>query len=436
MSATDSHSYQRSYSYQWERDGVAVPGATTATYTLQEADRGATMVCVVTASNGAGSASARSAATAPVTGAVVAADALGRRTLAELADFTGWCTKFGVAGCVGEFGVPSTVPADQAHWNALLDTYYAALAEADLESFEWSSGKGWGTGYPLGVYVNGVIYEGLSLAQPTAAVFARHALGTAGRHGVALSGAEFPVTGPGGVDPRAGYQFWHDADDIAYLAGQGVESLRIGLAWEIMQPNLGGGLSPAALGLLDVMLQACHLHGVQAVLDLHNYVCYTPAGATSADLLTLQASGGDLTDADLSRFWVLMSDWVGADAARDAAVRGFGLMNEPHDLADGPDGIGGAQVWAEIAQAVVTTVRAAGDGRRLYVPGYFYSEAQVWATTHPAPFITDPKHNFAYEAHHYFDTTSSSSRSGTYLTATGGVTLYSGELAAAVADGY
>ena len=55
------------YTYQWQRTGVNISGATSSTYTLQEADRGATVRCVVTASNGAGSNSANSNA---ITGAV------------------------------------------------------------------------------------------------------------------------------------------------------------------------------------------------------------------------------------------------------------------------------------------------------------------------------------------------------------------------------
>lgn len=44
------------YTYQWKRNGGAISGATSSTYTLVTADEGASITCDVTASNGAGSA--------------------------------------------------------------------------------------------------------------------------------------------------------------------------------------------------------------------------------------------------------------------------------------------------------------------------------------------------------------------------------------------
>jgi hypothetical protein len=54
------------YATQWRRGGVAISGATGATYVLVSADVGSTITCTVTATNTAGSASATSAATATV----------------------------------------------------------------------------------------------------------------------------------------------------------------------------------------------------------------------------------------------------------------------------------------------------------------------------------------------------------------------------------
>jgi len=54
------------YTYQWQRSGSNIGGATGSTYTLVSADAGATIRCVVTATNSAGSASANSNSTAAV----------------------------------------------------------------------------------------------------------------------------------------------------------------------------------------------------------------------------------------------------------------------------------------------------------------------------------------------------------------------------------
>lgn len=51
------------FTYQWERSGTPISGATNSTYTLVEADEGETITIVVTATNSQGSTSAESAAT-------------------------------------------------------------------------------------------------------------------------------------------------------------------------------------------------------------------------------------------------------------------------------------------------------------------------------------------------------------------------------------
>jgi Big-like domain-containing protein len=54
----------QTYSYQWLRDGGAIPGATGPAYAVADADQGHTLTCVVTAANSGGSASATSAGVA------------------------------------------------------------------------------------------------------------------------------------------------------------------------------------------------------------------------------------------------------------------------------------------------------------------------------------------------------------------------------------
>jgi hypothetical protein len=47
-----------SYAYAWHRDGVAIEGATSATYAVQLDDSGHSLACVVTATNALGSTAA------------------------------------------------------------------------------------------------------------------------------------------------------------------------------------------------------------------------------------------------------------------------------------------------------------------------------------------------------------------------------------------
>lgn len=56
------------FGYQWKRGGVAISGATLATYTVAPADTGLVLTCTVTATNAGGSTSATGAGTVAVTG--------------------------------------------------------------------------------------------------------------------------------------------------------------------------------------------------------------------------------------------------------------------------------------------------------------------------------------------------------------------------------
>lgn len=60
------------FALQWQRGTTAIPGATAATYTAQTADVGQALRVVVTASNSGGAAEASSAATAPISEALIA----------------------------------------------------------------------------------------------------------------------------------------------------------------------------------------------------------------------------------------------------------------------------------------------------------------------------------------------------------------------------
>lgn len=67
-----------------------------------------------------------------------------------------------------------------------------------------------------------------------------------------------------------------------------------------------------------------------------------------------------------------------------------------------------AQVWERASQASVDAIRARGDDTLIMVPGYDYSKVQRWAARHPEPWIVDPANRIRYEAHHSWDSDTSS----------------------------
>jgi hypothetical protein len=73
--------YSSTYTYQWQRTGVNITGATNSTYTLTPADFNATVRCVVTATNGGGSTAAISNATTNIAATVPEAPTISKLTM-------------------------------------------------------------------------------------------------------------------------------------------------------------------------------------------------------------------------------------------------------------------------------------------------------------------------------------------------------------------
>jgi hypothetical protein len=364
------------------------------------------------------------------------ADALQKRTIDELASWRSWLQGNGAAGFVGEFGVVTKWAdfgdaAQQAKWDALADVYLSYADYAGIHTAYWSSGREFDAQYTLGLHVPTTVGGPLSVTHGTSTTVAAHPSRQGVIRAVNLSGHEAGIVIGGGGTVRTSAPLLHTAADFAYIAARGVDTVRLPLAWERLQPTLGAALDPAALTALDGMLTAARQNGIDVLLDLHNYGRYTRADGT------VVALGGALTNAQLADFWTRLSTWVRADAARSGTVTGYGLMNEPHALT------GGASTWQAASQDALTALRNGGDARLVLVGGYSFSSLTDWRMWHPVGWIDDPADNFAYEAHHYFDTKTvgadgaAAPRSGQYQQSNGSggrsTLTYATELAAAQA---
>lgn len=92
---------------------------------------------------------------------------LAARALAEIGNFTNWCTTNNVKGFIGEFGWPNT--GDTASWNAVGEALYAALDAKSMSATFWATGSAWGSTYLLSVYTGSPLSLATSIAATTEA---------------------------------------------------------------------------------------------------------------------------------------------------------------------------------------------------------------------------------------------------------------------------
>ena len=218
------------------------------------------------------------------------------------------------------------------------------------------------------------------------------------RLGVSLSGAEFGTEKPG-FSNRAPGTFGRDYTynterSVGYFCEQGLGLIRIPVRWERLQPRLGEALDGLELSRLRVAIGWVRKHGGSAIIDLHNYGRYTLADDSGTRVCVIDqshAGQAGVTREHFADIWRRMAETF----KDDAAIHGYGLMNEPHDM--------GSSDWKAISQLAVNAIRTTGDTHLVLVAGNEWSKAQNFAAINGKPWISDPCGNIAYEAHCYFD---------------------------------
>ncbi|QBH05574.1 glycoside hydrolase family 5 protein [Xanthomonas oryzae] len=220
--------------------------------------------------------------------------------------------------------------------------------------------------------------------------------------GVNLSGAEVNSSQqPGVLDIDYHYPA---ADEYTYFAGKHMNTVRLPILWERLQPKPGGQLDPAQLALIREAVANAKAAKMYVIVDVHNYAKYYghTIGSTKVPIRTFN---------DLWRRLAIAFK-------NDKAVI-FGLMNEPHDIEP--------QAWATAAQASIDTIRKTGATNLILVPGALWTGAHSWYSTVAGQSnavamasIHDPLNRYAIEAHQYLDADSSGT-SGGCVSATVGV---------------
>lgn len=219
-----------------------------------------------------------------------------------------------------------------------------------------------------------------------------------GRLGVNVCGAEFGDSpqfcneNPG----EFGRAFTYNSErTVAYFANQGLGLVRMPFRWERIQPRLGMPLDPAELDRLKQFLAWAKEHKARVIPDVHNYGRYRiRAGGRVIDARIDQKIDGEplVSREHFADLWRRLSSAL----ERHPAVHAYGLMNEPHDMADSD--------WKGISQAAVDAVRGRGDETPIMVAGESYSNSERFARVNgPRAWIKDPAGRTIYEAHCYFD---------------------------------
>jgi len=317
-------------------------------------------------------------------------DALQSARIGELLEFVDWLDENGAQDYIGELGWSRTDP----EWQELADYWYRVADAEGLWTTAWAAGSTWSDDYALTIYHAESRAVGLSTFYAPARVL--EVEGRVERHGVNLAGLEFGKQAESFSAQEPGLlgqdYFDEPAASFAYLAGRGIDLVRLPFRWERLQPEPGGALDADYVRTIEDMLDAAAEQGIDVVLDLHNYGVFETSDGT------LRLGSGELPRDALTDVWLRMS----ARWSDHPAVLAYGLMNEPHSLGDGSTRESAVQ-WELTTQSTLDALRAAGDTTLLMIPGYDWSSLRRWSENHPVGWISDPANNFRYEAHPYWD---------------------------------
>lgn len=203
--------------------------------------------------------------------------------------------------------------------------------------------------------------------------------------GVNLAGAEFNTKNlPGVVFKDYTYP---KATELAFIAAQGANVIRLPFRWERLQRELNGPLDAAELKRLQTTIDQAKAQGLCVLLDVHNYAKYYGEPMTTAPLQN-----------GFVAFWIAL-----AAQMKDAEYVAFGLMNEPAHMP--------LNDWAVLAKRTLSELRKAGAQNLILVGGGSWNGLHSWfkggeGNNNAEAFagLNDPLKRTVIEVHQYADT--------------------------------
>lgn len=196
--------------------------------------------------------------------------------------------------------------------------------------------------------------------------------------GINLSGAEF-----NGRGAKVNTDYTYPSQKIIdYFASKRLNTVRLPILWERLQPVLDQPLDVEELGRLKTSVAQMRKAGLGVIIDPHNFATYND----------IQIGTRVVSSADFADFWRR----VAVEFGNQRGVY-FGLMNEPFHMP--------ATQWLPSANAAIAAIRETGAKNLILVPGVEWTSAREWERASAAEMIkvTDPGDNFAYEFHQYLD---------------------------------
>ncbi len=167
---------------------------------------------------------------------------------------------------------------------------------------------------------------------------------------------------------------------LDYFKANGLNTFRVGFAWEHLQPSLNGPLDATYLAKMDALVSAAKTRGQQILF------VPLPGRYKGQDVNTTAVPQAAFND-----MWMK----VATHYKNETAIAGYDLINEPN-MGDS---------WnLQIAPSVIATIRTVDMVHPIFVPtstgGYGH-----YFTSHLSGLpMQDPANNLIYEAHFYFDT--------------------------------
>jgi endoglucanase len=180
--------------------------------------------------------------------------------------------------------------------------------------------------------------------------------------------------------------------ELDYYRSRRINTFRLPLWWEFLQPTLMSELDPIYVALFAPLLDYAARNGQKILLDIHNFGRYKTAviGSGSVPMIAF---------VDLwTRLATVFSGHPG--------LEGYDIMNEPHDMP-------AKATWPRAAQAAVNAIRKVDRRTPIYVQGDGWSNAADWLGDwhlNSRLNIKDPANKIIYSAHVYADW----NKTGTY----------------------